>query len=96
MQAGVSGTFSIPILSLEFFGKKTQVANSNNHGIMVHHVAVPGSGSDVDELVAERLEMDIQLVAKELVLLRGSGALDEVPWSVVKACGDIIWVQKKA
>jgi len=44
-----------------------------------------GSGSDVDELVAERLELDIQLIARELVLLRASGALDEVPWSVVKA-----------
>jgi hypothetical protein len=35
-------------------------------------------------LVAERLELDIQLIARELVLLRASGALDEVPWSVVK------------
>ena len=36
-------------------------------------------------LVAERLELDIQLIARETVLLRASGALDEVPWSVVKA-----------
>ena len=35
-------------------------------------------------LVAERLELDIQLMARELLLLRASGALDEVPWSVVK------------
>lgn len=36
-------------------------------------------------LVAERLERDIQLLARELVLLRAPAALDEVPWPVIKA-----------
>eukprot|EP00438_Fugacium_kawagutii_P021111 Skav213901 [mRNA] locus=scaffold1439:75331:87799:- [translate_table: standard] len=44
-----------------------------------------GSGSDLDELVAERLELDIQLLAREVALLRASNVLDDVPWSVVKA-----------
>ncbi|CAJ1381404.1 unnamed protein product [Effrenium voratum] len=42
-------------------------------------------GSDEDQLVAERLELDAQLISQDVALLRAHAVLDDVPWAVVKA-----------